>query len=228
MARRTVPKRWPTGLIEVAPNVFGYVQGSGVTGVSNGGLIVGDDAAIAIDALFVPSMTKRYLRAIRRAGLQPGSLDIGVQVVGWAHDLTLDAGVAIVETARGVIQPLAVAVIVNVFLRRFEQRRLRRQEQVETERHEDIAKRLERLERLANQTHVVVSRRPERIEGLGPSDRRRLIEDVARQFNADPVRVEAAVSATEAMERSVGVIRASGGGLIVAEQAEETVEVKAR
>ncbi len=67
MARRTVPKRWPTGLIEVAPNVFGYVQGSGVTGVSNGGLIVGDDAAIAIDALFVPSMTKRYLRAIRRA-----------------------------------------------------------------------------------------------------------------------------------------------------------------
>ncbi len=67
MARRTGPKRWPTGLIEVAPNVFGYVQGSGVTGVSNGGLIVGDDAAIAIDALFVPSMTKRYLRAIRRA-----------------------------------------------------------------------------------------------------------------------------------------------------------------
>ncbi|MCH7836578.1 MAG: MBL fold metallo-hydrolase, partial [Chloroflexi bacterium] len=45
----------------------GYVQGRRVTRVSNRGLIVGDDAAIAIDALFVPSMTKRYLRAIRRA-----------------------------------------------------------------------------------------------------------------------------------------------------------------
>ncbi len=67
MPRRAVPKRWPTGLIEVAPNVFGYVQGGGVTGVSNGGLIVGDETAIAIDALFVPNMTKRYLRAIRRA-----------------------------------------------------------------------------------------------------------------------------------------------------------------
>ena len=53
MARRTVPKRWPTGLIEVAPNVFGYVQGSGVTGVSNGGLIVGHDSAVAADALLV-------------------------------------------------------------------------------------------------------------------------------------------------------------------------------
>ncbi len=41
MARRSVPKRWPSGLIEVAPNVCGYSQGSGVTGVSNGGLIVG-------------------------------------------------------------------------------------------------------------------------------------------------------------------------------------------
>jgi cyclase len=73
MARRSVPKRWPTGLIEVAPNVFGYVQGGGVTGVSNGGLILGDDAAIAIDALFVPSMTKRYLRAIRKATKKPVS-----------------------------------------------------------------------------------------------------------------------------------------------------------
>ncbi len=67
MARRSVPKRWPSGLIEVASGVFGYVQGGGVTGVSNGGLIVGDESAIAVDALFVPSMTRRYLRAIRKA-----------------------------------------------------------------------------------------------------------------------------------------------------------------
>ena len=73
MARRSVPKRWPSGLIEVAPGVFGYVQGRGVTGVSNGGLIVGDESAIAVDALFVPSMTRRYLRAIRKATKVPVS-----------------------------------------------------------------------------------------------------------------------------------------------------------
>jgi glyoxylase-like metal-dependent hydrolase (beta-lactamase superfamily II) len=73
VARRSTPKEWPTGLIEVAPNVFGYVQGSGVTGVSNGGLIVGDEAAIAVDALFVPSMTRKYVRAIRKATKNPVS-----------------------------------------------------------------------------------------------------------------------------------------------------------
>lgn len=73
MARRSVPKEWPTGLIEVAPSVYGYVQGGGVTGVSNGGLIVGEESAIAIDALFVPSMTKRWLRAIRGATKKPVS-----------------------------------------------------------------------------------------------------------------------------------------------------------
>src|SRR3989304_4925406 len=45
MARRSVPRKWPAGMIEVAPGVFGYVQAGGVTGVSNGGLIVGDGGA---------------------------------------------------------------------------------------------------------------------------------------------------------------------------------------
>jgi hypothetical protein len=27
LTRPSVPKKWPTGLIEVAPNIFGYVQG---------------------------------------------------------------------------------------------------------------------------------------------------------------------------------------------------------
>ncbi len=71
MPPRKVPKNWPTGMIEVAPGVFGYIQAGGVTGVSNGGLIVGDEGAIAVDALFVPSMTRRYLRAIRQASRQP-------------------------------------------------------------------------------------------------------------------------------------------------------------
>ena len=53
MPRRSVPKRWPTNMIEVAPNVYGYVQGGGVTGVSNDGLIFGNDSAVAADALLV-------------------------------------------------------------------------------------------------------------------------------------------------------------------------------
>ncbi len=68
---RRVPKKWSTGLIEVAPNVYGYVQAGGVTGVSNGGLIVGDEGAVAVDALFVPRMTRAYLRAIHRATRRP-------------------------------------------------------------------------------------------------------------------------------------------------------------
>ena len=51
MPRRSVAKRWSTGMIEVAPSVYGYVQDGGVSGVSNGGLIVGNDSAIAVDAL---------------------------------------------------------------------------------------------------------------------------------------------------------------------------------
>ena len=40
-------------MVEVAPNVYGYIQASGVTVVSNGGLIVGNDSAIAVDALLM-------------------------------------------------------------------------------------------------------------------------------------------------------------------------------
>lgn len=71
MPRRTVPTTWPTGMIELASGVFAYVQKGGVLGVSNGGLIVGDSSAIAVDALFVPSMTRRYVSAIRRTTKSP-------------------------------------------------------------------------------------------------------------------------------------------------------------
>ena len=40
-------------MVEVAPNVYGYVQGGGVTGVCNSGLIFRNDSAIAADALLV-------------------------------------------------------------------------------------------------------------------------------------------------------------------------------
>jgi cyclase len=51
---------------EVASRVFAYVQATGETGISNAGLIVGAESATAVDALMVPSMTRRLVAAIRK------------------------------------------------------------------------------------------------------------------------------------------------------------------
>jgi glyoxylase-like metal-dependent hydrolase (beta-lactamase superfamily II) len=51
---------------EVAAGVFAYVQATGETGISNAGLVVGADGATAIDALMVPSMTRRLVAAIKK------------------------------------------------------------------------------------------------------------------------------------------------------------------
>ena len=50
MARHVVPTRWKSGMIEIGPRIFAYVQASGIdprgdTGVANSGLIVGAEAA---------------------------------------------------------------------------------------------------------------------------------------------------------------------------------------
>jgi glyoxylase-like metal-dependent hydrolase (beta-lactamase superfamily II) len=76
MARHVVPRRWKNGMIEVGPRIFAYVQASGIdpegdTGVSNSGLIVGAESAMAVDALMVPSMTRRLVAAIRKTTRRP-------------------------------------------------------------------------------------------------------------------------------------------------------------
>lgn len=76
MAAHTVPRRWRHGLIELGQGVFAYVQTSGPdpagdTGIANSGLIVGPDSAVAVDALMVPSMTRRLLTAFRRVTRKP-------------------------------------------------------------------------------------------------------------------------------------------------------------
>jgi len=57
MARHVVPTRWKSGMIEIGPKIFAYVQSSGVdplrTGIANSGLIVGSEGAVAVDALMV-------------------------------------------------------------------------------------------------------------------------------------------------------------------------------
>jgi cyclase len=62
---------WETEMKEVADGVFAYVQATGATCISNAGLIVGPDGAIAIDALFTPSMTRAFQQEIRRRTDRP-------------------------------------------------------------------------------------------------------------------------------------------------------------
>ena len=76
MVRHVVPTRWKSGMIEIGPRIFAYVQASGIdprgdTGVANSGLIVGAEAAVAVDALMVPSMTRRLVAAIKKTTRKP-------------------------------------------------------------------------------------------------------------------------------------------------------------
>ncbi|MBI4636156.1 MAG: MBL fold metallo-hydrolase [Candidatus Rokubacteria bacterium] len=71
MARHTVPASWRTGMVEVGPKVFAYVQATGETGISNAGLVVAEDGAVAIDALMVPSMTRKLVAAIKKTTRKP-------------------------------------------------------------------------------------------------------------------------------------------------------------
>jgi cyclase len=62
---------WKTELRQLAPNVYAYIQGGGPgqmnQGVSNGGVIVGDDHVLVIDSLGAPVHAKNFIAAIRRA-----------------------------------------------------------------------------------------------------------------------------------------------------------------
>src|SRR5256884_3917880 len=71
-----VPTRWKRGMSEVGPRVCAYVQASGIapagdTGVSNSGLILGREGNVLVDALMVPSMTRRLVAAIKKTTRKP-------------------------------------------------------------------------------------------------------------------------------------------------------------
>lgn len=87
MARHAVPAEWKTGMVEVGSRIFAYVQATGETGISNSGLIVGRDAAVAVDALMVPSMTRRLVAAIKKTTRKP----IG-QLINTHHHLDHTGG----------------------------------------------------------------------------------------------------------------------------------------
>jgi len=69
------PPTWDTELKEIAPNVYAYIQGGGPgrdnVSISNGGIIVGDDGVMVIDALAAPMHAKRFIEAIRKVTDKP-------------------------------------------------------------------------------------------------------------------------------------------------------------
>ena len=62
---------WKTEFRKLAPNVYAYNQGGGpgqvAQGVSNAGVIVGDDHVMVIDATGAPMHAKAFMAAIRQA-----------------------------------------------------------------------------------------------------------------------------------------------------------------
>src|SRR2546428_680096 len=98
---------------DVGTKVFAYVQASGIdpsgdTGVANSGLIVGPSAAVAIDALMVPSMTKRLVTAIKKTTRKPIA-----QLINTHHHLDHTGGnrffrgatIAATEKCRAALAP---------------------------------------------------------------------------------------------------------------------------
>lgn len=67
MAPKSVPTEWETGLVEVAPETFGYIQGKGTMGISNAGLVLGMGGPLLVDALIVPRLARSLKKAVKRA-----------------------------------------------------------------------------------------------------------------------------------------------------------------
>lgn len=66
---------WNNELRQLAPNVYAYIQAGGPgrdnVSVSDGGIIVGDDGVMVIDALAAPMHAQRFIDAIRRVTDKP-------------------------------------------------------------------------------------------------------------------------------------------------------------
>ena len=66
---------WETELREVAPSVYAYIQAGGPgkanAGISDAGIIIGDDSVMVIDALAAPMHAKNFIAAIRKVTDKP-------------------------------------------------------------------------------------------------------------------------------------------------------------
>ena len=63
---------WPTQrMVEVADGVVAVLQGDGEAGVSNAGLVLGDDGALVVDTMAFPEMARGIVAELERRGARP-------------------------------------------------------------------------------------------------------------------------------------------------------------
>lgn len=65
MPVRPMPQ-WKTGLEELRPGLYAYLQYNGTWGISNAGFLVADEGVLVIDALMLPSMARAFIKEIRQ------------------------------------------------------------------------------------------------------------------------------------------------------------------
>jgi glyoxylase-like metal-dependent hydrolase (beta-lactamase superfamily II) len=63
--------KWKTGMIEVAPGTYAYVQATGGWFINNAGLIVGKEDAIVVDSLANAKMAKKFISEIKKITDKP-------------------------------------------------------------------------------------------------------------------------------------------------------------
>ncbi len=64
-------KNWETDLVELASDVYAYIQSGGTWFISNAGLIVGQKNAVAIDSLASKEMVEDFLNRTRKVTEKP-------------------------------------------------------------------------------------------------------------------------------------------------------------
>lgn len=71
--RADVIPEWDTEMVRLAPGTYAYVQATGGFCIANAGLITGRSGSVAVDALFVPRMTRAFLDEAARVAA--GAID---------------------------------------------------------------------------------------------------------------------------------------------------------
>src|SRR5215216_6776377 len=65
------PGGYETGVVDGAPKDVAYVQAYGELGGRNAGLLLDKEGTMAVDALMVPAMTKRFVAQIKKVTRKP-------------------------------------------------------------------------------------------------------------------------------------------------------------
>jgi cyclase len=71
MTEEHVIPTWESGIRQLVPNVYAFIQGKGTWYWSNAGFIVGDDYVVVVDSLATVGLTERFKEEIRKITDRP-------------------------------------------------------------------------------------------------------------------------------------------------------------